>query len=202
MRTEIFVVDTTNPNSGPVTAEVKLGEKQIKFEICKFDETKYDLKFLPINVGVYHVYIYMAGQQVRGSPFLIKIEELGNLSVEKKPGSAVSESNLNKLPPNKPMNLNAAMAANVAKTPAAGVVPSNNRRPEPNKKFVETRRRFSSACNLINSERIPLNVDSDKNIRVELIYLPNEKVEEYIVGDEITLNGMYFFLSYVNLGIK
>jgi hypothetical protein len=136
-------------------------------------------------VGVYHVYVYIGGQQVRGSPFLIKIEEL-TASDDRKPGSAVSESNLNKLPPNKPMNLNAAITNPSTKAPEAV---ANNRRPEPNKKFVEARRRFSSACNLINVERIPLKIDLEKNIRVELVYLPNEKAEEYIVGDEIILNG-------------
>jgi hypothetical protein len=197
-----------------VTAEVKYGDKPIKYEIIKMDETKYDLKFLPVNVGLYHVHVYMGGQQVKGSPFTIKIEEIVNSKPlftnpvfdggqQKKiqqqqqqqpaPVSAVSESNLTQIASSKQVS-----EEEVAPVPADRKPAVAPRKTELSRNFVEARRRFSSACSLSSSstpQRSSLSVDSERNVRVELTYLPGsggDKNDDYTVGDEITVNGKQF----------
>ena len=121
----------------------------------------------------------MNGQAVKGSPFLIKIEEIKSEAVAVSQ-HATSQNNLNSMP-------------------AAATTRSS--RPEPNRKFIEALRRFNSVSNLHNLHSSNLNstpadkrnllkpvVDFEKNIRVELIYLPNDKSEQHTVGDEITLS--------------
>ena len=65
-----------------------------------------------------------------------------------------------------------------------------------NKKFLEAKKRFSSLANLESNSKIELK----QNIKLELIYLPNDKNVDYIVGDEIALNGrienIYLYLSF------
>lgn len=162
------IVDTKNPNNGPITAQVKHNDKLVKFDIIKQDETKYDLRFLPVDVGIYHVSIFMGGQEVKGSPFTIKIE---NKSSEPKSAPLLPVTDNNGAPSGPPANL--------------------RRKPELSKKFIEARRRFSSVSGLPSEKPSSPVTPNEKNVRVEVIYLPNDKTDDYVVNEEVVQNGNY-----------
>lgn len=67
-------VDTKNSGGGVVTAEIKLDDEPIKFDLMKMDETRYELRLIPNRCGIYQVHMYLNLQPIKGSPFVIKID--------------------------------------------------------------------------------------------------------------------------------
>lgn len=48
----------------------------VKFDLNKIDDTKYEIKLLPKHAGDYKVYMYLNNESVKGSPFLLKIDDI------------------------------------------------------------------------------------------------------------------------------
>ncbi|CAF0722239.1 unnamed protein product [Brachionus calyciflorus] len=69
-------IDTKSSGGGLVTAEIKLNDKSVEFDLAKVDKTKYELKLLPKQIGEYKVFVYLNNQFVKGSPFLINVNSL------------------------------------------------------------------------------------------------------------------------------
>lgn len=62
----LIEVDTKNSGGGMVTAEIKLNEQPVKFDLIKLDETKYELRLIPNKVGVYQIHMFLNGQSIKG----------------------------------------------------------------------------------------------------------------------------------------
>ena len=62
-----MTVDTKKSVGGPITAEIKLDEEKVDFELKKVDESKYELKFSPEKNGIHSVYIYFNGKPIKGT---------------------------------------------------------------------------------------------------------------------------------------
>lgn len=82
-----------------MTAEIKLNNKAVIFDLNKIDETKYELKLIPRQIGEYKIYMFLNNQSVKGSPFSIKIDSLN--------GTKITQNlSFNKIPQQKLDNLN------------------------------------------------------------------------------------------------
>ena len=58
-----------------MTAEIKLNNQSIKFDLKRISNTKYEICLTPTQSGVYQIHIYLNGHQLRDSPFKIRIDE-------------------------------------------------------------------------------------------------------------------------------
>ena len=61
------LVDTKNLGGGLITADIKLNEQRVKFDLRKIDDTKYELRLVPSKVGTYQVYMFLNGDLVKGN---------------------------------------------------------------------------------------------------------------------------------------
>jgi hypothetical protein len=172
-----FQVDTKNPNSGTVKSTVHMNNISIVHDLIKTNDTKYDLKFLPTLPGLYEINIYLNETKlVKGSPFIIKVEE-SSLNNQLK--------SINSL-----LNTNPPILHQSTPTPEL----------DTNKKFQEAKRRHVSMHATINENNssslfnLPKS-NFEKNIKIELTYLNNNDNQSnsseecgYMIGDEVVLN--------------
>ncbi|RNA20284.1 Filamin/ABP280 repeat containing protein [Brachionus plicatilis] len=80
---ENSLVDTTNSGGGLVTAEIKLDNQMVTFDLKKINDTNYELKLIPRQVGEYKIFMFLNNQSVKGSPFSVKIESLDGTKITK-----------------------------------------------------------------------------------------------------------------------
>jgi hypothetical protein len=79
-------------NSGTLTAQILLNDKQVNFDLNQINETKYEIKMLPNKTGNYKVRIFLNGVKVKGSPFTIKIGTSLDDSFKNQPNKGSSNS--------------------------------------------------------------------------------------------------------------
>ncbi len=68
-----ILIDTNRIDAGLLSADITLNDKKVNFELIKLDATKYEIKLTPTSHGVYKVRLLLNGLTVKGSPFIIKI---------------------------------------------------------------------------------------------------------------------------------
>ena len=61
-----FKVNTKKSFGGQLTADIKLNDQAINFDLNKIDDSRYEIKLLPTKTGTYQVHVYLNGQSVSG----------------------------------------------------------------------------------------------------------------------------------------
>jgi len=60
------IVNTRQTSGGLLTADIKLNDQTINFDLNKIDETRYEIKLLPTKTGIYQVNVYLNQVPVSG----------------------------------------------------------------------------------------------------------------------------------------
>lgn len=76
-------VDTKNSDGGLVTAEITLDNEMVTSDLKKIDETKYELKLVPKQLGEYKIHMFLNNQPVKGSPFSVRINSLNGKKISR-----------------------------------------------------------------------------------------------------------------------
>lgn len=59
-------VNTQQTLGGLLTADIKLNDQTVNFDLNKIDETRYEIKLLPTKAGIYQVHVYLNQVPVTG----------------------------------------------------------------------------------------------------------------------------------------
>jgi hypothetical protein len=187
-----------------VTAEIKLNEEPVKFDLIKIDATKHELRLVPTRVGIYQIHMFLNGQSIKGSPFLIRIDAIAS-STDSMWNAATSGSSNTQITTisstinNHPMNLDnhsKPPGHHLDKDDVFNLTSSSNVNTDEQVKRMSGLRKSLNDINHILTQAQSDNTVSTsmssaatqlKKLRTELFDLTNQS-DDLIVGEEVRLN--------------
>lgn len=198
-----------------MTAEIKLDEEPVKFDLLKIDETRYELRLIPVRCGIYQIHMHLNLIPIKGSPFLIKIDPASSATANDCSSNTNTQmTNISSLTPTSHMTTTPTPTSSSSPCPCDNDPPSTSSRqrlssqqqqqqqqttkplsqqqqqpllpPQP----PQSQQHGNSQVRKKSAENIA--TAARRQLRTELFDLTNQS-DDLVVGEEVKLNGSNLF---------